>query len=697
MILLGVDVGGTFTDLILVELPENQITIHKVPSTSPDPSEGVLAGIRHLCAQRGLPLSSIDYLLHGTTVATNAMLEHKGARTGMITTRGYRDILHIGRHQRPQNYSIMQDIPWQSKPLVERRYRKVVSERLIPPRGEVLVPLNEFEVVRSVRELREAGVEAIAVCFLFSYLNPAHEKRVRQLVEQEYPGVFVTTSAEVSPQFREFERFTTACMNAFLGPRVKTFVSNLSHKLREAGVHGGLHIMTSNGGIATPETIAAKPVYSLLSGLAAGVLGGQWIGKQAKYENLITFDVGGTSADIGIVTAKGVSEASARDTEIAGFPVMVPMIDVHTIGAGGGSIAYLDKGGAFRVGPRSAGSNPGPACYGMGGNEPTVTDANLVLGRLDKEYFLGGEMKVFPALAVQAVEKLAASMQRNLFEVAEGICTILASNMANAVRSRTIQKGVDPRHFTLVAFGGAGPMTALDVASILKISTVIVPPYPGITSALGLLTTDLKYDFVKTTLSIASEDSVSHLAADMRALSAEANEQLAVDGIAEEQRHFEYAVDVRYVGQGYELRVPVAQTPEGTWDWEQAWRSFHENHKTEYGHAFPGSPIEVTTVRVIARGMMPRLPRSLTLRAGNQSMEAARLKQGETYFRVNGTMKKLCTEFYDRAALPPGAVIPGPAVLFQKDSTTVIPPFWVATVDDTFNVVVRRDTYETTP
>ncbi len=219
MILLGVDVGGTFTDLILVELPENQITIHKVPSTSPDPSEGVLAGIRHLCAQRGLPLSSIDYLLHGTTVATNAMLEHKGARTGMITTRGYRDILHIGRHQRPQNYSIMQDIPWQSKPLVERRYRKVVSERLIPPRGEVLVPLNEFEVVRSVRELREAGVEAIAVCFLFSYLNPAHEKRVRQLVEQEYPGVFVTTSAEVSPQFREFERFTTACMNAFLGPR----------------------------------------------------------------------------------------------------------------------------------------------------------------------------------------------------------------------------------------------------------------------------------------------------------------------------------------------------------------------------------------------------------------------------------------------------------------------------------------------
>jgi N-methylhydantoinase A len=692
MILLGVDVGGTFTDLILVQLPENNVAIQKVPSTSPDPSEGVLAGIRHLCAQQDLPLSSIDYLLHGTTVATNAMLEHKGARTGMITTRGYRDILHIGRHQRPQNYSIMQDIPWQSKPLVERRYRKVVSERLVPPRGDVLVPLNEFEVVRSIRELRDEGIESIAVCFLFSYLNPAHEKRVRQLVEQEYPGAFVTTSSEVSPQFREFERFTTACMNAFLGPKVKTFISNLSHKLKQAGAHGGLHIMTSNGGIATPETISAKPVFSLLSGLAAGVLGGQWVGRQVGRENLITFDVGGTSADIGIVTAKGISEASARDTEIGGFPVMVPMMDVHTIGAGGGSIAYLDEGGAFRVGPRSAGSVPGPACYGLGGKEPTVTDANLVLGRLDKDRFLGGDMTVVPELAVKAVEMLAHRMQRDLFEVAEGICTVLASNMANAIRSRTIQKGFDPREFTLIAFGGAGPMTALDVAGMLKISTVIVPFYPGITSALGLLTTNLKYDYVKTELCNAADNPGPHLNADLRTLTAQADEQLARDGIAEDQRRFEYAVDLRYVGQGYELRIPVARTAEDEWNWQQAWQSFHESHKTEYGHSFPDSPIEVATVRVTGKGLMPQLPAAVGFRAGkSRKIENARLKTGETYFRVGGAMKRLSTEFFDRASLPPGAKFSGPAVLFQKDSTTVIPPGWLATVDDLLNVILSRE------
>ncbi len=690
MILLGVDVGGTFTDLILANLAENRIAIHKVPSTSPDPSVGVLDGIHHLCAQEGVTLSRVDHLFHGTTVATNAMLEHKGARTGMITTRGYRDIIHIGRHQRPQSYSIMQDIPWQSKPLVERQHRKVVSERLVPPKGAVLVPLNEFEVTRAIRELREEGVEAIAVCFLFSYLNPAHERRVRQLVEQEFPQAYVTTSADVSPQFREFERFTTACMNAFLGPKVKSFISNLAHKLQNAGIRGEMHVMTSNGGIATPQTISEKPVYSLLSGLAAGVLGGQWVGRQAGYDNLITFDVGGTSADIGIVTENGYSEASARDTEIAGFPVMVPMIDIHTIGAGGGSIAYVDAGGAFRVGPRSAGSVPGPAAYGQGGVEPTVTDANLVLGRLDQEHFLGGEMRVFPDLALQAVQTLAAKLNRDVFEVAEGICTILASNMANAIRSRTIQKGFDPRDFTLVAFGGGGPMTALDVANMLKIPTVVVPFYPGITSALGLLTTDLKYDFVKTELLNSTEAPATQLREDLAGLKASAQEQLQKDGIAKEQMSFGYAVDLRYAGQGYELRVPVDESIIHGADWEPVWLNFHERHAAEYGHSFLNLPIEIVTVRVTGRGLMPQLPQSMTLRGGKKARNPW-LKSGQTYFRVSGVMQQLQTEFYDRASLEPGANIHGPSVLFQKDSTTVIPPGWVAHVDTFLNVIIHRE------
>lgn len=695
MILLGVDVGGTFTDLILVNLDENKVATHKVPSTAPDPSAGVLAGIQYLLAQENIPLSGVDHLLHGTTVATNAMLEHKGARTGMITTRGYRDIIHIGRHQRPQNYSIQQDIPWQSRPLVERRHRKVVSERLIPPHGETLIPLNEFEVIQATRELRESGVESVAVCFLFSYLNPAHELRVRQLVEQEFPGAFVTTSAEIAPQFREFERFTTACMNAFLGPKVKTFMSNLSERLSSAGIRGEVHVMTSNGGVATTQTISEKPVLSLLSGLAAGVLGGQWIGRQTGRENLITFDVGGTSADIGIITRGNYSEASSRNTAIAGFPVMVPMIDVHTIGAGGGSIAHLDPGNAFRVGPRSAGSSPGPACYGLGGTEPTVTDANLVLGRLDREHFLGGDMALYPKLAIEAVDKLASEMGRDLYETAEGICTILASNMANAIRSRTVQKGLDPRDFTLVAFGGAGPMTALDVANILKIPTVMVPYFPGITSALGLLTTDLKYDFVKSELLTVDSEVPGRLNADFSALQAKARDQLVRDNIVPTEMRFEYALDLRYAGQGYELRVAVPESVLGQADWSEIWHTYHHQHKAEYGHSFPDAPIQIVTARVTGRGLMPHLPQTMHFGSSGGRRKAL-LKSGDTYFRVNGRVQRVHTRFYDRASLTAGIRIEGPAVFFQKDSTTVIPPAWVAEVDEFLNLVITRTTTEGT-
>lgn len=689
MILLGVDVGGTFTDLILVNLDANKVATHKVPSTTPDPSAGVLAGIQHLLAQEGIPLSAVDHLLHGTTVATNAMLEHKGARTGMITTRGYRDIIHIGRHQRPQNYSIMQDIPWQSRPLVERRHRKVVSERLIPPHGETLIPLNEFEVIQACRELRESGVESVAVCFLFSYLNPAHELRVRQLVEQEFPEAFVTTSAEIAPQFREFERFTTACMNAFLGPKVKTFMSNLSANLTTAGIRGQVHVMTSNGGVSTTQTISEKPVLSLLSGLAAGVLGGQWVGRQTGRQNLITFDVGGTSADIGIITGGNYVEASSRNTSIAGFPVMVPMIDVHTIGAGGGSIAHIDAGNAFRVGPRSAGSSPGPACYGLGGTEPTVTDANLVLGRLDRAHFLGGAMNLHPELAVEAVSKVAGRLDRDLHETAEGICTILASNMANAIRSRTVQKGLDPRDFTLVAFGGAGPMTALDVANILKIPTVVIPYFPGITSALGLLTTDLKYDFVKTELLHVDTELPAQLSDDLKALHAKALDQLTRDNIVPAQMRFEYALDLRYAGQGYELRVAVPEAVLGKSNWSGIWSAFHDQHKAEYGHSFAGAAIQVVTARVTGRGLMPHLPHAMCFGSPASGRDPL-LKSGETYFRIDGRVQQVHTRFYDRAILAAGACIEGPAVFFQKDSTTVIPPTWVVKVDEFLNLVITR-------
>jgi N-methylhydantoinase A len=687
MILVGVDVGGTFTDLILANTDERRVAIHKLPTTAPDPSAGVISGVQELCSREHVPLASLDYLFHGTTVATNAMLEHKGARTGMITTKGYRDILHIGRHQRPQNYSIMQDIPWQSEPLVRRRNRKVVSERLAPPAGHVLVPLDETETRERIRELKHAGVEAVAICFLFSYLNSAHEERVRALVEDEFPGAFVTASAEVSPQFREFERFTTACMNAFLGPKVKTFVIGLEQHLQQAGVKGDVHIMTSNGGGATARTVSEKPVYSLLSGLAAGVLGGEWVGRHMGRTNVITFDVGGTSADIGIVTAGGISEASPRDTTIAGYPVMVPMIDVHTIGAGGGSIAYVDAGGAFRVGPRSAGSQPGPACYGHGGEEPTVTDANVVLGRLDRDHFLGGAMTIFPERSFTAVEKLARQLRLELHEAADGINTILASNMANAIRSRTVQKGHDPRQFSLIAFGGAGPMTALQVAEHLKIPEVIVPVYPGITSAMGLLTTNLKYDFTRTELLLSSGRPAAKLNRDIEDLEQEAREQLQRDGVSAERMEFRRSVDLRYLGQGYELRVPVAPRLDDA-GWEGVWSEFHARHRAEYDHAFPGTPVEIVSLRVTGVGLMPKLEEG-SLRPQAHSPRAL-LKTGETYFRLDGALRKVATQFLDRGSLEPGTQVEGAAVLIQKDTTTVVPPGWRAQVAESGDLVVTR-------
>ena len=688
MILIGADVGGTHTDIILANTDENKFAIHKVPTTSPDPTHGMIDGIKELCAQAGLSLAQVGHIFHGTTVATNAALEHKGARTGMITTRGYRDIIHIGRHQRPQNYSIMQDIPWQVRPFVHRRHRKVVTERLAPPLGEVLTPLDEEETREQIRALKSEGVESIAVCFLFSYLNPAHELRVQQLIEEEFPEAFVTASADVSPQFREFERFTTTCLNAFLGPRVRAYIGELSDRLEEAGSATELHIMTSNGGVTTTRAISRKPVNTLLSGPAAGVLGGEWVARQTKRENLITLDVGGTSADIGIITPRGIAEASARDTRIAGFPVMIPMIDVHTIGAGGGSIAYVDVGEAFRVGPRSAGSMPGPACYGYGGGEPTVTDANLALGRLDKDHFLGGEMAIHPDLSFRVMESLAERLGMDVYEAAEGVSTILASNMANAIRSRTIQRGHDPRRFVLVAFGGAGPMAAVEVARHLQIPEVIIPLYPGITSALGLLTTDLKYDFMRTEFMLSNEMRLDKLCRDITELESAVHEQLRRDGLPDDRIRFLRSLDLRYLGQGYELRITI---PPGSVDeksLQAVWADFHQQHIAEYGHHFPDIPIEVVNLRITGIGAMPPLTRP-HFDNPCRNLDEARLKSAETYFRVDGDLEKLRTEFFERSRIPIGTAIVGPAVIFQKDSTTVLPPGSRAMVDGFGNILIN--------
>ncbi|MDP6705768.1 MAG: hydantoinase/oxoprolinase family protein [Alphaproteobacteria bacterium] len=687
MLLLGVDVGGTFTDVVYTDTEAGTVEIHKVPTTPEDPSKAAVAGIEDICRRFGVAPAEIDHVLHGTTVATNAVLEYDGAEAGMVTTEGYRDILHIGRHQRPQNYSIRQQIPWQDRPLIRRRHRHTVPERLRPPRGEVETPLDEEAVRRAARALKTAGVRSVAVCFLFSYLNDAHEARAHEIILEEHPDCFVTTSASVATQFREFERFTTTAMNAFIGPRVRDYVERIGQDLSRVGVGADLHVMCSNGGVATVQMVAERPVITLLSGPAGGVIGGAWSGAALARRNLITFDMGGTSADIGIVADGVFAEASARDTWIAGYPLLVPMLDIHTIGAGGGSIAHVDSGGAFQVGPESAGAVPGPAAYGRGGDKPTVTDANVVLGRLDPEFFLGGEMSLDVAAAERAIGGLADTLGLEPAAAAEGVLTIVTANMANAIHSRTVQKGIDPRQFALVAFGGAGPLHAVQVALALGVEEVIVPRFPGITSAVGLLTTDLKYDAIRTTFQTSGDLDTARLDADLAAMERELSERFAADGIDAVEVAFERFGDLRYVGQGYELRVAVPPGSLSEAVTQEVLDAFQAQHETEYGHAFPESPIEIVNLRCVGVGRMPKITHFRV--DGGAATEEALIKRGRCRFRAAGKMEDFETPFYARERLPIGDEIAGPAIIVQKDSTTVVPPGSGARADASGNLIVR--------
>ena len=687
MKMIGIDVGGTFTDLVYADTETGQVAIHKVSTTPADPSRGMMIGMEQLAARAGVELAAIDTVLHATTIATNAVLENDGCEAGMLTTAGFRDVLHIGRHQRPQHYSIRQEIPWQSRPLVKRRHRLTVTERLTADRHAVLTPLDEDEVRQAARTLLAAGVEAIAVCFLFSYLNPTHERRAAQIVREECPDAFVTASADVAPQFREFERFTTAAMNAFIGPKVRKYVARLDAELAARGLDADLRIMRSNGGLATAALIGELPVLTLLSGPAAGVLGGAWSGALSGRKNLITFDIGGTSADIGIVREGQFVESAARDTQIGGYPVLVPMLDIHTIGAGGGSIAYVDAAGAFRVGPRSAGAMPGPAAYGRGGQLPTVTDANLFLGRLDAAHFLGGAMRLDPAASAAVIATLAEHLKLSPLAAAEGVLTVINANMANAVRSRTVEKGLDPRDFCLVAFGGAGPLHGAEVSAMLGIPEVLVPASPGICSAMGLMTTDLKYDTVRTVFARSDKLDPAELADDFSSMQADLEAQVLADGIALEHAAFSRAADMRYFGQGYELRVAVPDGRLNDAALEQVVRDFHARHATEYGHAFPAKPVEVVNVRLTATAPHPKLAGVPAPQAG--SLDAALVHRAACVFRTASGLAEFDTPRYARERLPLDTPIPGPAIVLQTDTTTVVPPGAVLTAGRDGNLLIR--------
>jgi N-methylhydantoinase A/oxoprolinase/acetone carboxylase beta subunit len=685
---LGVDVGGTFTDLIYVDDESGTVLVHKLPTTPEDPSQGTVEGIRELTAQAGESPGALDQVFHGTTIATNIVIEHDGARVGLITTEGYRDVLHIARHKKPLNFSNYQDLPWQRYPIVRRRYRLTVPERITGD-GEVLVPLDVEAARERVRELKEAGVEAVAVCFLFSFLNPEHEARVAEIVREEFPEAFLSVSSEVLPQYREYERFSTVCLNAYIGPRVASYVRRLEDELKALEVSTGLHLMTSASGVATTEAAVARPVNLLMSGPVAGVVGGIWAGKQAGYENVITLDVGGTSADIGLAQGGNLRMKHLLDTKVGPYQAMIPMVDVDTIGAGGGSIAYVDGGGIFRVGPRSAGADPGPAAYGRGGTEATATDAMVVLGWLRPEAFLGGGMELQPARARTAFQEgPAQALGMSVEEAAMGAVQILTHSMVQSIEENSVRKGFDPRDFALVAEGGAGPLFAAQIALEVGTPNVLVPQYPGVTAAMGLLATDMVYEYVATTYQRLSALDADQVARRFAELEEEARRQLEEDGVGADRQVIQRVVDARYAGQGYELRVDVG---EGAIDeaWAEKLRSdFHDIHEREYSRRFEESDIEVPNIRVRGIGLMPALETAEFERGDEASPEEALRYEGSAWFRIGGQLKEVETRYYDRSSLKAGNRLSGPAIIHQYDSTTVIPPGLSASIDGFGNIVI---------
>jgi N-methylhydantoinase A/oxoprolinase/acetone carboxylase beta subunit len=673
MIRVGIDVGGTFTDLMLVDDDRRTITVHKVPSTPSDPSVATMDGLNGLVALGERGLDEVDQLLHGTTVATNIVLERNGSRTGMITTRGFRDLIYIGRHRRPKTFSIYQDLPWREPSLVERRLRLPVTERIVPP-GDVHTELDEQQVRDAIARLRDEGVDAVAVCFLFSFLNPAHERRVKELLAEEMPDAHISISHEVTPQHREYERFSTTALNAYIGPKTSRYLERMNDSLHELAPDIDFHLMASNGGTLTVDGAVQRPTQLLMSGPVAGIIGGIAVGRAAGFDSVITLDVGGTSADIGVAPGGELRMKHLYDTNIGGYDVMVPMVDLDTIGAGGGSIARIDAGGLLRVGPLSAGADPGPVCYGHGGTEPTATDAQVVLGRLRPQARLAGDLELQVGLARDALARLGERLDMDPEEAALGVTQIITQNMVNAISINSVQKGFDPRDFSLVAFGGGGPLYGVDIARELSIPRVIVPLHPGITSAMGLLASDLKYETQRTVMVNASEAVPEELEQAFAEMEAMGRERLQADAIDERDWMFERLADCRYMGQAYELLVRL---PAGRVEADMVAsvaREFENAHEREFFYRFEDQPVQIVHLRSYAIGLMPKLEVAEVAPGDGEPATRAVLDRRTVMFAVGSERAAHETVFYDRTELRAGDAIAGPAVIEQLDSTTVLAP-----------------------
>jgi N-methylhydantoinase A len=671
MQVIGIDVGGTFTDLVIYDEATRTIRTDKVPSTVPDPTDGLMAALK----KNRVDLASVRRIVHGTTIATNAALERKGAKTGVIITKGHRDVLEFGMIGRYKPGGMFHPDWTRDEPFSARRLRYEIDERLAHD-GTAIRPLREGEVLAAIDFFRREGVEAVAVCLLHSFFDARHERAIGQLLHEHLPQeVAVSLSSETVPEHREFERWSTTVLNAYVAPRLRTYLRHLGRALHAGGYRGEIFYMTSSGGVVTETAAADYPIRFILSGPAGGVSNGIFVGESAGLRNLITIDIGGTSADVCLI--KDLKAVSVSERVFEGTPIKTPQLDIVTIGAGGGSIVWMDREGRLRVGPESAGGYPGPICYGRGGTDVTVTDANLVLGRLGTGNIAGGSMQLDRASALLGIEELAKRVGvADPYRLAEGIIQITVNNMCGGVRTLSVERGHDPREFTLIPLGGAGAMHVIPIARELAIASVLVPANPGTGSAFGLLCTDLQHDYVRTYVTPIRDADRARIRSLLGEMADQGRRTLASEGIAPEQMALSYMANMRYQGQSWQLNVPI----EIDATMEQTEEAFHKAYRAVYGYSRREMVVELVYLRVLASAYIekPNVARA------KDDATADREPPGRQPVYFDGEFRD--TSLYQREALRARDSIAGPAIIEEAGATTVLFPQWRAVVDAAGNL-----------
>jgi N-methylhydantoinase A len=691
---IGVDIGGTFTDLVILDERAGEVRTLKVPSTPHDPSKAVLNAVRRAHSDYGIDLSQVTQFTHATTVAGNTILEASGARTGLLVTEGFRDLLQIQRHKRYRLF----DLAYKRIPaLIPRHLTYGIPER-VDAAGAVLQPLDENAVAAAVQALGGEGIDALAICFLFSFRNPAHEQRAAEIAQAILPNAFITISSDVLPQYREYERTSTTAINALLGPRMSGYLRNMSGSLEENGISAPLHLMQSNGGILHWQDAGRMPCRIVESGPAAGVIAAAHFGGIAGRNELIAFDMGGTTAKAGLVENGDVRQSEGQEVgaginisrvlQGGGYYIGAPTVDLAEVGAGGGSIAWLDAAGMLKVGPRSAGADPGPVAYGLGGENVTVTDANLLLGRIPADHFLGGEMKLDVVHARNVLAKtIAKPLGISVEEACAAIVEVANASMLKMLRIVTVEKGLDPADFTLVAFGGNGPVFGIELANELGMREVVIPPAPGLLSAQGLLAADLRYDFRQTYVAPGVATDLIDMDARFAALEARGRNALQHYGIGEGSISLTRFADMRYRRQAYELNVALPVGPLTQESFGLLVEHFHQAHERLYGRRDTAGAVEVVNLCVTMTGNLRR-PDYRELPAGDGTAHHARKGSRKVFFATHGWFDCVC---YERSDLRAGDTLQGPAIVEAADSTTLVPPAWSLRCDTIGNLFAVRE------